>query len=121
MKHETVILATSLAVTTTSAAYSTDGAEKPLNGISADVNATEADAVEFYSSPVLGAGETVTINIVSAGGALIPARDLSLGVPAILDPTHQSVLVPGGMIYRLVKPVTVAPTEIGYYFKPRQR
>lgn len=121
MKHEVVCIAQLGGFTTTSNAYTTDGAEKPLNGINADVNATEADLVEFYTAPVLGGGESVGIFIVSAGGALVPARDVSLGVVAILDPTHQSVLVPGGMIYRLVKTATVAPTEVGYYFKPRNK
>lgn len=121
MKHETVIQSIAGAVTTTSAAYTTDGAEKPLNGISADVNATEADLVEFYTTPVLGAAETVAIDIVSPSGALIPASTITGVTPAILDATHQSILMPGGPIYRLVKGVTAAPTEVGYYFKPRNR
>lgn len=119
MKHETVIFPTLAGVTTTSNV--TDPVSgKPLNGISADVNATEEDQVEVYTQPVLGAGETVGIFIPSASGGLVPAQNAAGTGTALLDATHQSVLLPGGMIYRFVKAATVALTSVEVYLKPRR-
>ena len=116
MKHEIVIASTTGAVTTSSAVV--DANLRPLNGVSADVNASEEDQVQVYTSPVLGAAETVGIFIVSAAGANVPAQTAN-GAVALLDATHQSVLLPGGMIYRFVKAGTVAPTTVEVYLKAR--
>jgi hypothetical protein len=118
VKHETLILATAGAVTTTSAVTDVNG--KPINGVSADLNGTECDQAEVFTNPVLAGAETVGVFIVSASGGLVPARDVS-NAPAVLDATHQSVLLPGGPIYRFVKAATVSPTSLEVYLKPRNK
>lgn len=118
MKHETIIAITAGAVTTTSATC--DANRVPLNGISADLNATECDQAEVFTQPVLAGAETVGVFIISASGGLVPARDVN-DAPAVLDATHQSVLLPGGPIYRFVKAATVSPTSLEVYLKPRNK
>lgn len=117
MKHEPVIRSTALAVTTTSAAYTPEG--RPINGVSADINATEADKVLVYTDPVLAGAETVSINTVAASGALVPVYNAA-GAPAVLVAALQSIMLEGGFIYRLVKSVTASPTAVECYLKPRQ-
>ena len=118
MKHEAVILPTTAAVTTTSAVV--DANRVPINGVSADVNATEADKVEFVLSGVqpLGAAETVLIFTVSSTGANVPVYDQS-GAQAQLKNTLNSIMLEGGLIYRLVKSATVAASGVDVYLKPR--
>jgi hypothetical protein len=117
LKHEIIIASTAGGVTTTSATC--DANRVPINGVNADLNATECDMAEVYTQPVLGAAETVTPFMVSASGGLVPAQ-LANGGVAILDSTHQSILLPGGMFYRFVKTATAAPTSLETYLKPRQ-
>jgi hypothetical protein len=121
MKQETCILPTIAAVTTTSAVID-PVTQKPLNGISADINCTEADVVAIYAVPALGVGETVGIFLTDPSGTNINLAALfnpNTNAAFLLDNTHQSQVIPGGFLIRLVKSGTAAPTGIYYAFKPR--
>lgn len=125
MKHEPVIMPTTAAVTTTSNVLDANG--KPLNGVSADFNATEEDKVLFLvSGPAtggivnpLGAAETVLIYTVNSTGGAVPVYD-STGAQAQLKATLSSILLEGGFIYRLVKTATVAAAGVDASLKPRR-
>lgn len=119
MKQETCIQPTVSPVTTTSAVIDPIS-QKPLNGISADINCQEDDQVTIYTSPVLGAAETVSINVVAPDGVSIaPLLNPQTNAAFVLDSTHQSQVIPGGFLIRLVKSATVAPTGVYYGMKPR--
>lgn len=131
MKHEPCILPTIAQVTTTSNVI--DANQHPLSGVSADINATEADWVLLLiSGPAtggitnpMGNGETVLIYAVSSTGGATPVYPAPGGstqsqLTGATGAVISSLWLEGGVIYRLVKSATAAAIGVDYYMKPRQ-
>ena len=129
MKHEPVILPTISAVTTTGTG-GVDQNGKPVNGVSGDINATNADKVLLCISGPATVGitnpmantETVLIYTVSSTGGAVPVYNQSGTQAQLTGATGavvSSILLEGGFIYRLVKTATAAAIGVDAYLKPR--
>ncbi len=90
----------------------TNAESQPLQG-------QEADLIVIYTTRQLGAGETVSVMLPRTSSSAIPLYDPALGTPVQLTSTLESVVLPGGFLYRIDKTATAAATGVEVQFKPR--
>jgi len=78
----------------------------------------EYDEIVVTAVPVLGAGETITVQIVGSAG-LMNFLDPTTGLVYTVTSANQAVRVPGGYSMSFTKSATAAPTAIEVHTKPR--
>lgn len=78
----------------------------------------EYDEIVVSTVPLLGTGETVTVQVVGSG---TPANllDPTTGLVYTVSPGNQAVRIPGGYSLSFTKSATAAPTYIEVHTKPR--
>jgi hypothetical protein len=84
-------------------------------------NANECDLITICASPAaaLGAGETITINLITSGGDATPLWNPQTGAVYTITGPNTNMTIPGGMLYQIVKGNTAIAVGVDVFIKPR--
>lgn len=95
--------------------------EKTTAPVTRQLQGQEADQIVLYVTGTYGVAETVQVMLPTTDGNLVAYNDVTTVAPLVLGSGGvNEALVPGGILYTLVKTATAAPAGVDCQFKPRQ-